>query len=339
MFLLLHEIYTEGARRAGLINPIDIMKALNAVFSFFGNKWTKIGFSALSLGYGFFVVWLAWLTFSFYLVPSNAVSLFSLYLLINVLFGAAMIYTRKEIATKITVCLLHPCILIMLVFAFGEWFLLVPVFAVATIVFFTSATPESLKTVLGTIYLILFVLTTLGYLTLQIFSITNNIFPVSLELRSDVYIYSKDDSYRLVLYIDKENKENRTITYHAEFTGEDMKLPFLSCERYMGSTEITRQRLPRDFELEQISDSKLNIREYDVDPQTGLRVLAGFKVVEWLTNDKILIDQTVFEAPEFKLPAGQPTAAQFSSETVPYEPPAQVTRAQTTPPDVDNTPE
>jgi len=312
------------------------MKVMNAVFSFFKNKWTKIGFSTLSLGYGFFMLWLAWLTFSFYLVPTNPVSLFALYLLINVLFGAAMIYTRKEIATQITVCLLHPCILIMLVFAFGEWYLLAPVFVVATIVFFASGTPESLKTILGTIYLILFVLVVLGYLTLQTFAIMSNIFPVNLELRSDVYIYSKDDSYRLVMYIDNENKENRTVEFRAEFTGDDMSLPFLNCERYGNSTEILRQRLPRDFEIERISDNKLVIREYTTDAESGRRTITSEKIAEWLTVDKILIDETVFEAPEFKLPAQQEGFDPFPIETIPYEPPGEITRATTTPPPINN---
>ncbi|MCL2694046.1 MAG: hypothetical protein FWE60_02940, partial [Oscillospiraceae bacterium] len=214
---------------------------MSHVISFFKNKWTKLGFSAVSLGYGFFMVWLAWLSFSFYLVPTNAVSLFAFYLLINVLFGTVMIYTRKEIATQITACLLHPCILVMLVFAFGNWFLLVPVFVVSTIVFFAAGSAESLKTVLGTIYLILFVLTVLGYLTLQIFSI--NPFPVNLDLRDPDYLYSKDGTYRLVRYIDRENVENRTVSYYVEFTGDDIKLPFLDGERYFNSRKILTQRL------------------------------------------------------------------------------------------------
>jgi hypothetical protein len=307
---------------------------------FFENKWTKIGFSAVSLGYGFFMLWLAWLTFSFYLVPTNRVSLAAFYLLINVLFGAVMVYTRKEIATQITSCLLHPCIIVMLIFAFGEWFLIIPVFIVATVVFFVASTPEALKTVLGTIYLILFVLTVLGYMTLQIFAITDSIFHVNLDLRSDVHIYSRDNSYRLVLYIDKENKENRTVTYHAEFTADDMKLPFLYCERYSSSIRVLQQRLPRDFEIVQSNENKLIIRAFETDQLSGIRRIAGENVVEWLTNSKILIDDTVLDAPEFKLPAQQRNE-DFSRETEPIMPGGEITRATTTAPSVgdDETPE
>jgi hypothetical protein len=310
------------------------MKALNAVLSFFKNKWTRIGFSALSLGYGFFMLWLAWLTFSFHLVPTNPVSLFSLYLLINVVFGVTMIYTRKEIATQITACLLHPCILVMLVFAFGDLHLLVPVFAAATIVFFAAGTPESLKTILGTVYLILFVLTVLAYLTLQIFGITSAVF-MNMELRSDIYIYSTDESYRLVMYIDEENKENRTVAFRAEFTEDDISLPFLSGERYMGSVEIQRKRLPRDFEIEVVSDNVLVINGFGIDPETGARVVNSTMPIEWLTADKILIDEHVFTAPDFISPAQQTAEDEFSRDTEPFfaaDPDAPMNRVATTPP-------
>ncbi|MDR2559952.1 MAG: hypothetical protein LBC86_10510 [Oscillospiraceae bacterium] len=317
------------------------MTAFGKIASFFKNKWTKIGFSALSLGYFFFMLWLAWLTFTFHLVPTNPVSLFSLYLLINVLFGTVMIYTRKQVATQITACLLHPCILVMLVFAFGDLYLLIPVFAMATIVFFAAGTPESLKTILGTVYLILFVLTVLGYLTLQIFAITRDMFPVNLELRSETYIYSSDGSYRLVMYIDKEDKENRTVAFHAEFTGNDMTLPFLDCERYAGSTEVYRQRLPRDFEVERVSNYMLVIKEFETDADTGRRMPAGEKEVEWLTADKILIDEHVFTAPDFTRPiveGVEENEGWFSGETVPFDvSPGEITRWE--PPVADPIPE
>ena len=227
------------------------------VIWFFKNKWTKLGFSAVSLGYGYFMVWLTWLTASFNLVPTNPVSLFSLYVLINVLFGAVMFYTRKEIATQITACILHPCILVMLVFAFGQWYLLAPVFVVATVIFFAAGSAESLKTILGTIYLILFVLTALAYLTLQNFGILNNFFTVNLELRDPDYVYSRDDTYRLVRYVDKETVENRTVSFFVEFTANDLELPFLKAERYMGAKHIITQRLANNPEIYWIDDTRL----------------------------------------------------------------------------------
>ncbi|MCL1824208.1 MAG: hypothetical protein FWG44_08400 [Oscillospiraceae bacterium] len=289
---------------------------MDKVISFFKNKWTKLGFSALSLGYGFFMIWLAWLSFSFYLVPVNPVSLFSLFLLINVLFGTVMIYTRKEIATKITACILHPCILVMLVFAFGNWFLLIPVFAVSSVVFFASGSSESLKTILGTIYLILFVLTTLGYMTLQIFSI--KVFDIDLELRSprEDYQYSYDKTYRLVTYTDKENKENRTISYYVEFTPDDLKLPFLDCERYANSKKILIQRLSSEPEVYWL----VNEDDRNPDLKNIHKLYVDGKIIDVSVDDPIIEDDDDDE---------------YTGETGLYESsPPTPTTAQTPPPDI-----
>jgi len=277
---------------------------MDAVISFFRNKWTKLAFSVLSLGYGAFVVWMAWLLLSFYLVPTNAVSLFSLYLLINVMFGVIMVYTRKQIITQIVACFLHPCILLMLVFAFGNWFLLIPPFAVATVVFFAAGSPESLKTVLGTIYLILFFLTTLGYLTLQRFSI--NLFPVDMALRCprEDYLYSTGETYRLVTYIDRESKEDRNIRYYVELAGDDLSLPFLECEMYINGKHILTQRL------------------------------ANRTQVEWLTDSKLLIDGKVKDVSVDAAETDSPEEDDFSGETAIFTLPPEMTTAATSPPEV-----
>jgi hypothetical protein len=273
---------------------------MSYVIAFFRNKWTKIGFSALSLGYGFFVIWLAWLVYSFHLVPTNPVSLFSLYLMINVLFGTVMVYTRKEIATQVVACMLHPCILVMLVFAFGNWWLLVPVFIISSVVFFAAGSPESLKTILGTIYLILFVLTVLGYMTLQIFSI-NIIHATNIELRSPDYLYSTNSTYRLVKYIDKENVQNRNVNYFIEFAAGDIKLPFLEGERQAGSILILSQG-------------------YERNPH-----------VEWISDTEVFADGRVYIAPDFK-PRDENDDDDFMNETEIFLPPGERTQATTTPP-------
>ena len=302
---------------------------MSYVISFFRNKWTKIGFSALSLGYGFFVIWLAWLTFTYHLVPTNPVSLFSLYLMINVMFGVVMIYTRKQIATQIVACLLHPCILVMLIFAYGNLFLLIPVFAISTVVFFAAGSPESLKTILGTIYLILFVLTILGYLTLQAFSITDNIFSVNLDLRNERYIHSEDETYRLVMYIDKDNKEHRMVNFVVEFTGDDLSLPFLNGEKYAGSTHILRQRLTRSFEIEWNNENKLTIILYT--EQLDGEPVREELIVEWLSDTVLVVGDDVRNAPDFEKP-DRINDDTFANETEIFIPPPTMTVGTTTPP-------
>jgi len=257
------------------------------VLNFFKNKWTKLGFSVLSIGYGAFMIWLAWLTFSFHLVPTNPVSLFALYSLINILFGVVMVYTRRQVATQIVACLLHPCILVMLFMVFGNWFLLIPPFVVSTIVFFSSRSAEALKTILGTIYLILFIVAALAYMTLQRFGILASVFPVDLTLRNPDYAYSANNTYRLVTYTDPETKDDRNIKFYIESVGDDIKLPFLECERYINGVHVLTQRLANNPRVYWLDDTKLyidgkvrdvsvenvplNDEEDEFPPETGLQ--------------------------------------------------------------------
>lgn len=245
---------------------------MDKVLSFFKNRWTKLGFSLLSIGYGAFLVFLAWLTFSHYLVPTNPASLFTLYLFINVIFGIIMIYTRRQVITQIIACFLHPCILVTLIFAFGNWYLLVPPFIISTVVFFAAASSETLKTVLGTIYLIFFVIGVLGYLTLQTFTI--KIFEVDLNLRSSDYLYSPDKNYRVVKYIDSESKENRMIVYYVEPANEDLHLWFLDCEMFYSGVKIHATRYENQPDVKWLSDNKLLIDGKVKD------ILAGAEIIE-----------------------------------------------------------
>jgi hypothetical protein len=277
------------------------------VLNFFKNKWTKLGFSVLSVGYGVFMIWLAWLVFSFHLVPTNPVSLFALYSLINVLFGVVMVYTRKQIATKIIACLLHPFILIMLVAAFGNWYLLTPPFLVATVVFFASRSPEALKTILGTIYLILFIVAALAYMTLDRFGILNNIFPVDLSLRSPDYVYSANGTYRLVTYTDPVTRDDRNIRFYIELAEDDISLPFLEGERYTTGVHILTQRLAND-------------------PR-----------VYWLDDTKLYIDGKMRDVSVENAPLEDEDEDEFPTETglQDVDPPGEITKGTTTPP---NTP-
>ncbi|MDR0222963.1 MAG: hypothetical protein LBI38_05470 [Oscillospiraceae bacterium] len=238
-------------------------KALNKIFAFFGNKWTKLGFSLLSLGYGAFLARVAWLTFAYYFVYENPAALFLLYLFINIIFGIAMIYTRKQILTQIVVGFMHPFILVMLIFGFGNWYLVAPAFVTATVVFFASGVNESLKVILGTTYMIIFFLAVLGYLTLEMLTIRIPV-PVDMDFsqRDGNYTeYAKGGGeigpYRLVAYVDPETDDNRFATYYIEATGRDKKYPFLVCERVLGCVKAGTVKYSSNPDIRWVADDKL----------------------------------------------------------------------------------
>ncbi|MCL2086788.1 MAG: hypothetical protein FWH05_04240 [Oscillospiraceae bacterium] len=202
-----------------------------------------------------FLIWLAWLTFAHYFKPSNPPMLIFIYLLINMLFGAIMLYTGDRVITRISVCFFHPVILVVLFFGFGNWFLVAPPFVVATVVFFATRSNETLKTVLFTIYLILYVLVVVGYLILQQFSI--RLFDVDLKLRQPDYDYSPRKTYRVVRYIDEPTKDDRSIRFYVEKADEDVHLPFLECAKFFDSELVLTARYSREPEVRWLDDTTL----------------------------------------------------------------------------------
>lgn len=211
---------------------------MEKVINVINNIWFRRGVSVLSIGYIFFLSWVAWIAVAYKQTATNGTSLFALYLLINLAFGGIMFFTRKQIATQIVATLAPIVPVAILVFAFGQWFMIVPPLVVCGIVFFASGASETLKTVLGTIYFIMIVLAIIGYLTLEMFLGNISFTTVNLDERSDDYLYSEDKKYRIVYYLDDESKERRTISYYIEKADEDMHLWFLDCEKVLGCKRV-----------------------------------------------------------------------------------------------------
>jgi len=224
-------------------------KVLSKIFMFFSNKWTKLGFSLLSVGYGAFLGLVAWLTFAYYFDYENPVALFLMYVFINLLFAIVMIYTRKQLLTQIVALFMHPCILVMLVFGFGNWYLIIPPFVAATVIFFASGANETLKVILGTVYMIIFVLAVIGYMTIQKLTIQ---IPGKMNFSARQYPEVQVDykkkkgetaKYRLVMYVDPECKQNRVATYYVEQAELDKKYWFVKCERVFGCSKAASIRI------------------------------------------------------------------------------------------------
>lgn len=236
---------------------------MDKVLGFFRNKWLKFGVSFLSIGYAAFLVFIAWLSFAFYLVPTNSESLFALYLFVNVIFGALMIYTRKQFVTQLVACISPIIAFAILIIAFGQWFLIAPPVIVCLVVFFAVGSSETIKTVLGTIYLILFVVGSLAYLTLMYFNLTLTSLlsdvNYDMKLRSDDVYYSTKGTYRLVQYIDDESKERRTVTYCVEQTEKDMHLWFVDCYCTYGAKRILVTVYTNNPDHKWVADDKLMI--------------------------------------------------------------------------------
>ena len=227
------------------------------------NKWFKFGVSFLTLAFPVFVLFVDWLAFAYYFEPTNEVPLFLLYVLCNVVFGGLMFYTRKQIITKIVVCITPLLAFLLLIIAFGQWYLIVPPVVICTLTFLACNTNETFKTILGTVYLLMFVVGTLVYLTMLHFNLTVQslleITECDLSKRYGKYDYSTDNSYRLVRYVDDEGAERHSATFYVERTADDIELPYLKCYKHLGSQKVLVTMYQDEITYEWLSDKELLI--------------------------------------------------------------------------------
>ncbi len=215
---------------------------MDKVIAFFKNNWCKRGFALLTPAYPLLLVYIDWLAFAYSLEPTNPIALFLLYVLINFVFGGLMFYTRKQILTRFCLCITPLIIFVMMIVAFGNWYMIIPPLAVTAVVFLASGAGETLKTILGTIYLMLFVVGALVYMTLLHFNLT----PQTLLLknycdladRSLVYDYSPKGSYRLVTYVNDDNPERVSASFYVEETENDVFLWYLNAYRHFDSLKV-----------------------------------------------------------------------------------------------------
>ena len=239
------------------------------------NKWFLLGISFLSFIYVLFVGYLVKLTFTCYLEVKNFASLMALYLLINFLFGVLMFFTRKQIPTIICAIILPLEAFALLITAFGQWHIIIPPLVVGMFIFLLCGVGEACKTVLGTLFLLMFVVGGLVYNVFLNFGISlfyvvtdleENEMEMDMSLRSSEYLMSTDGTYRLVKYV--ESGDERAVTsYYVEQALEDEEYPFLYCYRVYGCRKVLSTMYSSGVNPRWISDSVLYIdgRQRDIE--------------------------------------------------------------------------
>lgn len=137
-----------------------------------------------------------------------------------------MLFTRNEFVTKLLGVLMLPLVFFMILFNMGDWILIIPPFVVAIIMFFAAGTNETVKVIMGTIYLLLYVLGIVAYFVLNIlfggttvetvlnsdldtgssvYSMYRDNFQKLTEVTSDQNTISPDGEYQIILYDVKDN--------------------------------------------------------------------------------------------------------------------------------------
>lgn len=211
---------------------------MDKLIAFFKNIWFRRGVAALGWFYTLFMVWVAFLSFGYFFDIEKPAPLFVLYLFVNICAMALFILSRKQIITQINSYFLPPIIFAILIFSFGNWYISIPPIAVMLVVFFANSSNETLKTVLGTMYLLMFVIGTVGYIGIQMFMGSITFTGVELSKRDTDYEKLSDSGeYRIVRYFDT-NGDRMLMKYFIEETEDDIKIPMGMCKKVFGCKSI-----------------------------------------------------------------------------------------------------
>ena len=212
---------------------------MDKLVAFFKNVWFKRGVAVICWGYTALLCWVAWLNFAFYFEFENVTALFVLYLFVNIAALGLMIYTRSQVITMVNSMLLPPIVFVIVILGFGNWYMIIPPLCVVVAMFFICAANETLKTVIGTMYLLMYVIGVVAYIAINLLMGKITFTDVDLSLRDSSFeIVSPSGEYRIVRYVDKPNGERRTAGYYVEYTGDDVEIPFGVCKKVLGCKRV-----------------------------------------------------------------------------------------------------
>lgn len=285
-----------GAKKGSFMDSLVLL---------FKNVWLKRGVALLCWGYTGILVWVAWLNFAYFLEFENTTSLFVLYVFVNIAALGLMIYTRRQVITQVNVLILPPIVFVTFLLAFGNWYMILPPLCVFVAMFFICTANETLKTVLGTMYLLMYVIGGAAYITITLLMGQMTPAGVDLNLRDRNYeVMSSDEHYRIVRYVDKPTGERRTASYYVEDVTEDIKIPFGTAKKVLGSgwvvtTKYTsRTDSPVSWVVQRVDGEKIEMLSVEGSIKENPYLAEGVTAVAETTEESGLVTTEAAESAE-----------------------------------------
>ncbi len=127
------------------------------------NIWVKRGASIVGVLYTILICFFSYRSVFYEIVITQRVGFCLLISALSILACTIMIYSRNQILTKLSGFIMFPALLPVVLLCFGSWELIIPLAACAIVMFFANGADEGTKTLLGTIYLLVYILTALAY--------------------------------------------------------------------------------------------------------------------------------------------------------------------------------
>lgn len=140
---------------------------------FLANVWTKRVCSIVSLLYAVCTCYLCYFSL-FYDIHINARTSQCLVISAVSLFALVfMLYTRKQIITRLASFVILPAMLPVVLLYFGEWGMILPIIITGIAILLLSGAGEGAKTAVGTIILLMYIFGALGYFLFTSFFVTS----------------------------------------------------------------------------------------------------------------------------------------------------------------------
>lgn len=212
------------------------------------NVWVKRAVSVFCLIYTAMLILLTIATFLYRLEVNEgaAAAFFTVYFIISALFLVFLLYSKDVLLTRINGMLMLPIVFFLVLFNMGNVIIFVPPLIVAIVMFFYCRVPEKLKILLGTIYLMMYIIGIFAYFVLNMLlssSAVETKLDESLSPDSDVYaLYDMNHVLAVTseantispegtmrFYIcDVQNKEDGQVIIYVEPYGEDKYFKFFT---------------------------------------------------------------------------------------------------------------
>ena len=132
-----------------------------------------------------------------------------------------MLYTRKQIITRISSFIILPAMLPVVLLYFGRWEIIIPVIVTGVVILLLSGAGEGAKTAIGTIILLMYIFGALGYFLFTSFFVTatNKSIVKEGESPSGKYRYS---------VVNTEDSSNGSTAVYVEPNYADVKYPLVT---------------------------------------------------------------------------------------------------------------
>lgn len=140
--------------------------------AFFSNVWTKRFVSLIAALYTVGVCGLAYFSIFYSIHVDDRLSLCLVVSAVSVIALILMLYTRRQLLTRISSFLILTAMIPVVVLYFSEKALLIPIVITGVLILLMSGAGEGTKTVIGTVILLLYIFAALGYFLFTSFFVT-----------------------------------------------------------------------------------------------------------------------------------------------------------------------